>query len=187
MYRAVVLTTLVLLLLAVAGVSVAQESRIFAGEPNSDGPPESTTPERTSFDATGSEVTTNPLPGASSETEDRQNIPEPTVGQTEKPTAAPAHKEIPTPGPNDVGNTGDSGRVIGKPEHASIAPDVGNPRDAIGHYGTGKPEKSAKEEPGRVVGRQKVVLCHKGNKTLTVGAPAQAAHLRHGDSLGTCP
>jgi hypothetical protein len=35
-------------------------------------------------------------------------------------------------------------------------------------------------------GHQKVPLCHKG-KTITVGAPAQAAHMRHGDSLGACP
>src|SRR5829696_8883044 len=77
MYRAVVLTTLVLLLLAVAGVSVAQDGRIFAVEPNSDDPPKSTTPgAQTSFEATGSEATTaSPLPGASSETDDHRNVP----------------------------------------------------------------------------------------------------------------
>ncbi|HAM88571.1 TPA: hypothetical protein DDY55_05660 [Candidatus Falkowbacteria bacterium] len=32
---------------------------------------------------------------------------------------------------------------------------------------------------------EKVVLCHKG-ETLTVGAAAARAHLRHGDSLGAC-
>ena len=88
MYRAVVLTTLVLLLLAVVGVSVAQEGRIFAGEPNSDDPLESTTPEQTSFEATGLEdTTTSPLPAASSETEDHQNITEPTV--VTEPTGSP--------------------------------------------------------------------------------------------------
>jgi hypothetical protein len=35
-------------------------------------------------------------------------------------------------------------------------------------------------------GGQKVTLCHKGKKTLTVGAPALAAHLRHGDTEGPC-
>jgi hypothetical protein len=34
-------------------------------------------------------------------------------------------------------------------------------------------------------GDQKVTLCHKG-KTITVGAPAQEAHERHGDSPGAC-
>ena len=37
------------------------------------------------------------------------------------------------------------------------------------------------------LGQDKVTLCHKGKKTLTVGAPAQEAHLRHGDSPGACP
>lgn len=35
-------------------------------------------------------------------------------------------------------------------------------------------------------GREKVVLCHKGKKTLTVAEPAVAAHRRHGDTLGRC-
>jgi hypothetical protein len=32
----------------------------------------------------------------------------------------------------------------------------------------------------------KVTLCHKGKKTHSVGASAVAAHLAHGDSLGSC-
>lgn len=36
-------------------------------------------------------------------------------------------------------------------------------------------------------GKAKVSLCHKGKKTITVGAPAVKAHLRHGDTLGRCP
>jgi hypothetical protein len=35
-------------------------------------------------------------------------------------------------------------------------------------------------------GQAKVTLCHKGMNTITVGAPAQAAHERHGDTLGAC-
>ncbi len=35
-------------------------------------------------------------------------------------------------------------------------------------------------------GQPKVTLCHKGMNTITVGAPAQAAHERHGDTLGAC-
>ena len=34
---------------------------------------------------------------------------------------------------------------------------------------------------------QKVLVCHKGKKTLTVGAPALVAHLGHGDTEGSCP
>jgi hypothetical protein len=45
----------------------------------------------------------------------------------------------------------------------------------------GKPEGKAKGGGG-----QKVTLCHKGKNSITVGAPAQDAHLRHGDTLGEC-
>jgi hypothetical protein len=38
--------------------------------------------------------------------------------------------------------------------------------------------------PGK--GQEKVTLCHKGKVTITVGAPAVKAHLRHGDRLGPC-
>ena len=188
MYRAVVLTTLVLLLLAVAGVSVAQDGRTFAVQPNSDDPPEATTPERTSFEATGPEdTTTSPPPGASSETEDPQNIPEPTVEEPEKSTAAPAREEAPTPATNEVGNPGDGGRAVGKPEHAVKASDPAAGSAETGQHGNGKPEELGnEEEPGRGVGGQKATLCHKANKTLTVGAPALAAHLRHGDTRGAC-
>jgi len=33
---------------------------------------------------------------------------------------------------------------------------------------------------------QNIVICHKGQNSLTVAAPAVAAHLDHGDMLGTC-
>ena len=177
-----------MLLLAVVGVSVAQESRIFAGGPNSDEPSGSTTPEQTSFEATGAEDTTSPPPSASSEPEDRLNIPEPTVGENEKPTAAPPGEVTSTPGTNDVGKPVNSGRGGGKPEHAGKASDVSNSRDDdVGDHGNGKPgERGNTEEPGRGVGGRKVTLCHKGNKTLTVGAPALAGHLRHGDTRSAC-
>jgi hypothetical protein len=32
---------------------------------------------------------------------------------------------------------------------------------------------------------EKVTLCHEGH-TITVGAPAMAAHVRHGDTEGAC-
>jgi hypothetical protein len=41
-------------------------------------------------------------------------------------------------------------------------------------------------EHGRGGGQQKVTLCHKKDKTLTVGAPALAGHQRHGDTQGAC-
>ena len=38
-----------------------------------------------------------------------------------------------------------------------------------------------------VAGEQdRVTLCHKGKNTLTVAAPAAAAHYAHGDAPGAC-
>ena len=33
---------------------------------------------------------------------------------------------------------------------------------------------------------KKVTICHKGKNTISVGKSAVPAHLRHGDTLGTC-
>lgn len=33
---------------------------------------------------------------------------------------------------------------------------------------------------------ENIVICHKGKNSLTIGAPAVAAHLDHGDMLGSC-
>ena len=35
--------------------------------------------------------------------------------------------------------------------------------------------------------QDKVTICHKGRKALSVGASAKDAHLAHGDALGACP
>ncbi|HZI15721.1 MAG TPA: hypothetical protein VE153_35465, partial [Myxococcus sp.] len=35
-------------------------------------------------------------------------------------------------------------------------------------------------------GSDKVTVCHKGKKTLSIGAPALDAHLGHGDTQGAC-
>jgi hypothetical protein len=194
MHRAVVLTTLVLLLLAVAGVSAAQDSGIFAGGPNSDDPPGSTTQERTSFEATVAEDTmTSALPGASSEPKGGEDaseptvVSEPTVEETEKPTAAAPGEETLTPSSNNVGKPTNSGSGVGKPKHAGKAPNIGNPLDDVGYPANGKPqERGNDQEHGRGGIQQKVTLCHKDKKTLTVGAPALAAHQRHGDTQGAC-
>jgi hypothetical protein len=190
MHRAVVLTTLVLLLLAVAGVSAAQDSGIFTGGPNSDDAQGSTTQERTSFEATVAEDTmASTLPGASSEPKAGENTSEPTViteptvvRETAKPNAAALGEKALTPGSNNVGKPTNIGRGVGKPEHAGQAPNIGKPPNDVGHPANGKPQ-----EHGRGGSQQKVMLCHKDKKTLTVGAPALAAHLRHGDTLGACP
>jgi hypothetical protein len=193
MYRAVVLTTLVLLFLVVAGVSAAQESGIFASRPNSEDPPEATTQERTSFEATVAEDTmTSALPGASSEPKDGENTSEPTVvtepavGESEKPTAAAPGEKTLSPGSNSVGKPGNIGRGIGKPGHAGKASNIGKPRNQVGHPANGKPEVRGNDQEHGRGSQQKVTLCHKSKKTLTVGAPALGAHRGHGDTQGVC-
>ena len=198
MYRAVVLTTLVILLLGVAGVSVAQDGRFFAGGgSHSDAPPGSTTPERTSFGATVTEHPgTSAPPGAYSKPVDGEDaseltvVTEPTVEETEdtdEPTVdTPVVEETRAPGSNDVGKPGNSVRGISNPEHAGKTSNIGKPPD-VGHPANGKPEERGNEEEhGRGGSQQKVTLCHKSKNTLTVGAPALAAHQRHGDYQGAC-
>jgi len=67
------------------------------------------------------------------------------------------------------------GDTLGVCQTAGVKP--GPPEERLG------PEPAQNGDGG---GQQKVTLCHKGKKTLTVGAPAKAAHLRHGDTEGQC-
>jgi hypothetical protein len=195
MHRAVVLTTLVLLFLVVAGVSAAQESGIFAGEPNSDDPPEATTQERTSFEATMAEDTmTSTLHGASSEPKvgeaasEPTVVSKPTVGETEKPTVAASGQKTLPPGSNSVRKPAKSGSGVSKPALVGKVPNIGKPPDGdVGHPANGKPQERGNEgEHGRGGSQQKITLCHKNKNTLTVGAPALAAHQRHSDTKGAC-
>src|ERR687890_1849500 len=157
MYRAVVLTTLVLLLLAVAGVSAAQDSGIFAGGPINEDSPGLTTQERTSFEATVAEDTMkSALPGASSEPKGGRDasepkvVSEPTVGETEKPTAAAPGEQTLTPSSNNVGKSATGGRGVGKAALVGKAPNIGNPPDEGGHPANGKPEgRGDQAEHGR--------------------------------------
>lgn len=186
MYRAVVLATVVVLLLAVAGVAIARSGDENPGDP--------TTPEETSFGSTVAEDPETTAPsGPSPELEDVEEttegtieptvITEPTVVETEKTIVLDPVEETLAPTSSDgkehdkpdrvvgldAGKQGTNGRGVGRPEHA------------------GKPLDSTEpEERGSGAGKQKVTLCHKGKNTITVGAPAEEAHLRHGDTLGEC-
>jgi hypothetical protein len=63
---------------------------------------------------------------------------------------------------------------------ALAAPSKGKPAEP-----PGKAKKNASAAQYQY-GKTKVTLCHKGKKTIKVGAPAAKAHLRHGDKLGAC-
>jgi hypothetical protein len=41
-------------------------------------------------------------------------------------------------------------------------------------------------QPAPGAGQKKVVVCHKGKKTLELPESAAEAHLRHGDTPGPC-
>jgi hypothetical protein len=171
MYRAVVLVTMIVLLLAVAGVAIAGSG--------GDDPTEPATLERTSFEPTVVEDLETTVPDSPSskpesgeETADDVSEPtiiaEPTVEETEEPTVAEPVEVTPAP-------SSSVGKEHGRPEHASKRPDGVEP----GERGD--------EEHGIGGGQEKVTLCHKGKNTITVGKPAQPAHVRHGDTLGPCP
>jgi len=136
--RAVILATLAFLLLAVAGVTAAQEGVFESAGRGVDvsetTAPENTAPERTSPETAAAEETTP---------------------ADEEPRAAE-----------------ESGEPVGKAKGSDEAGKGGQPESAY--------------RAGNEGGRRKVTVCHKGEKTLTVGAPAEDAHLRHGEDRGAC-
>jgi hypothetical protein len=147
--------------------------------PGGEGGLTTSTPPGTTPPTTSPPTTTPPPPSTTTNSggPERGRVPllggedtsEATVEQYEETTeVAPPVKETLSSGPNNVG----------KPPI-----DIGKPSDDdVGHPGNSKAEEHA-----RGGGEQKVTLCHKDKNTLTVGAPAQAAHLGHGDTLGACP
>jgi hypothetical protein len=72
---------------------------------------------------------------------------------------------------------------------AGASPGKGKPSEPPGQAKKSAPSAAQKQygPAGHQYGKTKVTLCHKGRKTITVGAPAAKAHLRHGDKLGRCP
>lgn len=163
MRRVVIFATLALLLLAVAGVTVAQEGAFRNGESTLNTPeviaPELTTPETTAPEAT------EPDPDILEATTPEATKPE--TPEPEQPAAnGPGQPEADKP---DKGQGG-GGAVEQDPEETDgeeTGDGAGRPADEVG-------------------GQEKVAVCHKGKKTLSVGASALDAHLRHGDVSGAC-
>ena len=215
MRRTVILATLVLLLLAVAGVTAATENTF-------------TTPQNED------QLESSSLESTASQEMDEETV-ETTVETTvEKTVAVPDQPEEPVTEDTDTAENGettapeqntpeaddrdevqpddgdDAGKPVGKPNKpdkprvAGNAMKHGKPQNAGRPDVTGKPEGNGKpgaagepEQVGRSgeagEGREesggnpgKVTLCHKDRVTISVGAPAEPAHLRHGDILGAC-
>jgi hypothetical protein len=194
MRRAVILATLTCILFAVAGVTVAGENTFTSSSPDGDQMESTglgrTVPEATALEATVPETTVPEV------------VVKPVEGTVEATVGVHEEQKEPGKAKTGAGNYGggvqddnrieDAGESTGKPnkpEHAQGGKKYGKPRVAGKLPGksrpaTGRPddagEKGFDGNPG------KVTFCHKDRVTISVGAPAEPAHLRHGDSLGAC-
>jgi hypothetical protein len=198
MRRAVILVTLTCILFAVAGVTVATENTFQSG-PQSGDSTQSTVPESTLAGRTAPETS---VPEATvAETTVPEDIENPVEGAEE--TTVVVREEPKGPGKGDPG-AGSYGGIRedngiekaggptgkpGKPEHARGGKKYGKARVAGEPPGksrpaTGRPDHAGKKRFGGNPG--KVTLCHKNRVTISVGAPAEPAHLRHGDELEAC-
>ena len=158
-----------MLLLAVAGVTIAQEGT-FRGDEPAEGTTETTSSGDTLSETTAP-GTTLPETTAPEVTVPGPGIPGSSLQETTKPELEQpddeeeAVEEKPLPGANVTGENEKKG----------------------GPGGENNPDSGGEAEDEAGDGRQqKVTLCHKDKVTISVGAPAQAAHLRHGDALGAC-
>jgi len=202
MRRAVILVTLTFLLLAVAGVTAARENT-FTSSSQAGDLTESTAPEPMRSEPAAPEVA---VPEAT--------VPEATVPGTpvhedlEKPDEEAVKATVDVPeepkesgagghggiqDDNGIEETNEPAARPGKPEHAQggkkngLLRRAGKPEHPGKPPVRGKPDEVGKAGEKRAGGNQgKVTICHKGRVTISVGAPAEPAHLRHGDRLGAC-
>jgi cytoskeletal protein RodZ len=203
--RAVIFTTLAFLLLTVTGITVAQQR---SSKPEMDNQKMSDQTVATVQEAKNSKPTEPSSEGSNERNESAvedaaQNSDEP---KPAKPKAtgdkADMGKKEKADKQEEARKTGDVDKPSGKDKPASGKPSgkgraigigkIEDPEKSKGkHKGTGRAQGNkgkgeAKAEAKGGEGQQKVTLCHKGKNTIRVGIPAKDAHLRHGDSLGTC-
>lgn len=212
MRRTVILVTLTLLLLAVAGVTFAGETTFGSGAGDrtestapEQAPVATTVPEATQPESTVTEPDDTEEPGGGKAEDDPRvvKIPKdtgadepgpghPGTGRPETKGPAPVVEKARVPGkhaatgrpagvgkPDDAGRSGDRGKPAEKKEHGVGRPENAGMPNSVHHHEAGE-----RDEPGR--GQEKVTLCHKDKVTITIGAPARDAHMRHGDSEGAC-
>src|SRR5215208_6338598 len=171
--RAVILATLTCILFAVAGVTAATENRFTLSLQDED-QTESTVPEPTVGGGTATEVTA--LEATVPETTVPEDIEKPVEG-TEEATVV-VREEPKEPGKGDPGAAN-----YGGIQNDNRVERTGEPTGKI-RPATGRPDHAGEKGFGGNQG--KVTICHKNRVTISVGAPAKPAHLRHGDSLGGC-
>ena len=175
MRRALILATLICILFAVAGVTVAEENTFTSSSRDGD-QTESTVAGRIAPEATVPETT---VP------EEVEKPVEGTEGATVVVHEEPKQLGKGDPGAGTYGRIQDGNsidKVVEKPQRAQSGKKYGKPRVAGKPPGksrpvTGRPdhagEKGFDGNPG------KVTICHKNRVTISVGAPAKPAHLRH--------
>jgi hypothetical protein len=177
-YRAVILTTLTVLLLAVTGITLAGESTIG---PESGSPTEPTVQDATTttVEPTATTVweTTDVADEGSNESSELS-----VVGVVEDSTELEATELEATEEPEvaEEQAPGGRGENVGRPEGVGKARGFGGKAEGGGQATDDGGEVRSSEA------QEKVTLCHKDKKTLTVGEPAVDAHLRHGDTLDAC-
>ena len=193
MRRAVILATLTCILFAVAGVTAARENTFTPSSQDGDQTEstalESTVPGRAAPEATVPETT---VP------EGVEKPEEGTVEATVVVHEEPKERGEGDPGAGNYGGIQDDNWIeksgqptgkSGKPEHAQGGKKYGKSRVAGKPPGKSRPATGRPDDAGArgFDGNPgKVTLCHKDKVTISVGAPAKPAHLRHGDSLAAC-
>jgi hypothetical protein len=193
MRRGVILATLTCILFAVAGVTAATENTFTSssqdGDQTESTAPESTVAGRTAFEATVPERT---VP------EDVEKLDEGTVEATVVVPEAPKEPGKGDPGAGNYGGIQDDNGIEeadqpagkpGKPEPAQGGKKYGKPRVVGKPPGKSRPDTGRPDDAGAKGfdgNPDKVTLCHKDKVTISVGAPAMRAHLRHGDRRGAC-
>ncbi len=159
-------------MLAVTGITLAQESAI---DPERDALTESTVQDATTTTVEPTDTTVWETTGPTDE-ESAQSS-EPAAGSVTGDTTIPEADE-----PEVVEEEATEGPIenVGKPDGVGKAKGFGDEAEGVSG------ERVEDAEARDAGGQEKVTLCHKGKNTIAVGAPAQAAHVRHGDTVGPC-
>lgn len=155
--RATILITLVMLMFAVAGVSIAREG-FFEGEP-----------------AGGGETTDSGVPVAKTTFEDEETTAAWEAAKLEKDPPLQQRNWKSPPGEMVAEQQPDKGKAEAAAGRGNKIPVSKAMR---------QPEGRSEGWSGK--GGMKATLCHKGKNTISVGEPAERSHLRHGDTRGAC-
>ena len=176
MRRAGIFAILAVLLFAVAGVTFAQEGTFKGNQQAGDTAKNASIDRETAKpESTGLEKKSVPEKLSERPADENRSLKEDNVGKEKNASQKDNAKA------KGKGKAEDMSKAEGKGKAEGVS--------KAGDMGKGKAGSKGgdEDEDGTGSGGQrKVTLCHKGKNTITVGAPAEAAHLRHGDEPGVC-